>query len=180
MALKSISELLYDFGEETIRLLTDSIEKEKAVASRNLRQSITYDVKILGSEFTFILSMADYWRWVDEGRGPSRAKGRMGKSLQDAIYEWIPKKGFALRAKAKKLSKKIRKKKTISQIIDRERKSLAFLIARKIHKKGFKGRKFYSKIVNDKYILNFQSKLREALRRDVEIQLVEVFKEIKK
>lgn len=177
---KTLNEILYNFGEETVRLLTESIERNKATATRNLRQSIKYWVKILGNEFIFILEMADYWEWVDKGRGATKSRSSNGETLQDRIYKWIPFKGFPLRAKAKKLRKRQRKKKTLTQIIDRERKSLAYLIARKIHKKGYKGSNFYSDVVTPNYIDDLKSELRTALKRDVEIEIVELFKELKR
>jgi len=62
---------------------------------------------------------ADYSYYLENGRGPSRKKGTgSGKSLKEIIREWIDIKGIT----PDKISKD----------------SLAFLIARKIHKYGIK------------------------------------------
>ena len=177
----SISKLLYEFGDETVRLLRESIEKEKAVATRNLKQSIVYEVKILGSEFVFVLKMADYWKWVDQGRAPS--SGSEGGVVKPKIYEWIRRKRD-LQAIVGKMadaykSKHPGTKKNRTKLKIMATKSLSFLISRKIHKKGYSGKRFYSNVMTPSYLESFKDHFRKTLKRDVSVAITQIFDDLK-
>lgn len=186
MAFKSISEALYKFGEQTFKLLTDEVEKQKLVGTRNLSQSIDFNVKILGNEFVWTLVMADYWKWVDEGRN----SGKMPPI--EPLINWLRAKGIRadLSKRRKRMIKSLknrRVKKSLRQISqEKAQRQMAWGIAKNISKKGtikrfgYSGSNFYSNIVTPQYLESFREKVRHSFKNDVQIQIKEIFEEIKK
>ena len=100
--------------------------------SGSLRQSIgeKFDTPVKVTPKFLIsatLSMNAYGKQVDEGRAPSKGGSRPGK-LQAKIRNWVKTKGIRFDG--------------ISQ------ESTIYLITRKIHREGYKGTGFKSKVIN--------------------------------
>lgn len=173
----SLHEVLHQFGQKALDLLRDQIDKKNITASASLRQSIKFETRILGDVFSFQLSLNDYYKWVDEGRGPSKNQGKGGKTLVQFLEEWITKKGIKVDiapARSKQIkslrNKKVRK--GLKQMsIEKKRRSMAFAMARKIHKYGTKPTRFYSSIINEDAINDLKRGLSKALKRDVVIEI---------
>src|SRR3990167_1916583 len=181
MEKKSISEVLYKFGETTIKLLTDSIEQNKETATRKLRQSVDFHVKILGSEFVWTLVMEDYWRWVEAGR----EAGKMPPI--EPLIKWLRFKGIKAdlskrRNRLIKSTKDKAAKKTLKRMSqEKAQRGLAWAIAKSIAKKGtikrfgYEGSEFYSKVMTPDYLADFRNDLQKALKRDVQIEIHNLF-----
>ena len=148
----TITQILEDFGNEMLDGMQKNLSKDSGVASGDLYQSMTFTSKIMGSKFVFQLDMGvDYWKWVDEGR----KAGKMPPV--DGLIKWVNTKatfgGFASVPNIK------------SKAVQR---GLAYVIARKIGKKGTKGNKFYSKVVTPDRIKKLQRDLGNAAVKDLQ------------
>lgn len=134
-----------------------NLDQDGSNASDKLSQSIRFNTKIFGFEYSFLLIMEDYYKFVDEGRKP----GKMPPVSE--IKKWIIQKGLITRSQSRR-----------SPNIQKEVNSLAFIIARKISKKGKKGTHFYSKVVNQKSLDELKKDVSRALKKDVEIEIMEI------
>lgn len=134
-----LSPKLYDIGMEIALNYKNELRRKNelgynAVASGdliNFQWDITPDENGLKLQFF----LPEYWRYVEFGRRPTKNKGD-GK-LREKIERWIEEKG-------------ITPKDGISK------KSLAYIITRKIHRKGYKGRNCLQIALNDSKALEKQ------------------------
>jgi hypothetical protein len=130
---RSLEETLAKQRDVWIKTLVKSLEEVDRVSSGSLAQSIDVKIEDKETKFVFALSMADYWRNVDEGRV------RGGKQPPiEAMLEFLRLKGIV--AKAPKTIKP--RKKALNK--DKLQKSLAFAMAKSIKQKGIKPTNFYS------------------------------------
>lgn len=138
----SVSSILKEYGLLIINALKNNLAESKHNASYVLSQSISFGVKIFGNTYTMEIQMENYWRWVEYGR-------KAGKFPPlDPIIKWTAQKGeFSINEAARSFGRKSRK-------IDRTaiRRQLAFLIARKISKKGTPPTRFASKVLGQPFI----------------------------
>lgn len=129
-----LSPKLYDIGLEIALNYKNELRRKNAVASGDL---INFQWDITPSENGLKLQffLPEYWRYIEYGRRPTVNKGD-GK-LQEKILRWIEEKD-------------ITPKDGISK------KSLAYLITRKIHREGYKGRNCLQNALNDSKVLEQQ------------------------
>ena len=102
------------------------------------------------------IKLEDYYEQIDQGRDKTR-KGGDG-SLYRNILKWVNDKGVRVQTKEGE---------TIPD------KSVAYLITRKIHLDGFKGTKFFSKVINNKTLKKLESDLIDALGDDFEALILD-------
>ena len=142
----TITKILMDFGKEMQGKMQYNLKGSNGLASGDLYQGINFSAKIMGTQFVFQLDMGvDYWKWVDEGRGAGKAPPI------DGLVKWVNTKatfgGF----------------RNVPNIRDRAvQRGLAYVIGRKIAKKGTKGNKFYSKAVTPDRLKQLQRDLSKA------------------
>lgn len=129
-----LSPKLYDIGMEIALNYKNELRRKNAVASGDL---INFQWDITPSENALKLQffLPEYWRYIEYGRRPTVNKGD-GK-LREKIERWIDEKG-------------ITPKDGISK------KSLAYLITRKIHREGYKPRNCLQNALNDSKALEQQ------------------------
>lgn len=129
-----LSPKLYDIGLEIALNYKNELRRKNAVASGDL---INFQWDITPSENGLKLQffLPEYWRYIEYGRRPTKNKGD-GK-LHEKIERWIDEKG-------------ITPKDGISK------KSLAYLITRKIHREGYKPRNCLQIALNDSKALKQQ------------------------
>ena len=60
-------EILQDYSQKIIEELKQNLLERDKFASGGLAQSITANVKVMGQVIEMTISMADYWKFVDEG-----------------------------------------------------------------------------------------------------------------
>ena len=140
-----------------IKKWQDNLTKYNHRASDNLFQSIgsnngDYGFRVEQSNgvISIVLYLPNYYLWTDQGRLPTERdeNGEVRKSLQ-GLTGWISRKGL-IGASGLKFTYKRKLKsgevKTYTKTLDKIKanKTLAFLIARKIHQKGFKGTNWFS------------------------------------
>ena len=121
-----IIRIIQNWGNELIAQMQNRLRSNKTNASSSLSQSVEPNIKSRQGGYNLTILMNDYWLYVENGR----KAGKMPPIKN--IYEWIQNKQ-PLQAK-------------VAQSPDRiaATKSLAYVIARKISKKGTKAQPFIS------------------------------------
>jgi len=177
-----VVKVLEDFGIDTVARLRASIDAKKVGASGNMRQALDYYV-LKTEDFTqFRLNFTDGYKYkapyaaqVDKGRGPTK-RGGSGKVYRSitGTYGWISQKGIQpdMTITYKKRTKEGIKivAKTFKDIKEAN-ENLAFMIARKIHRKGFKASHFYSEVVTPQLLDKLKTDIRDAFKKDITIIL---------
>lgn len=114
------SPQLYDIGREIAQAYRNELRNKGAVASGDLK-NFKWDVEMTNNGIDLVFYLPDYWRYIEYGRGATSATPVLGqRRLKDILLEWIDTKGIVP--------------------TDISKETLAFLIARKIHTKGYAAR----------------------------------------
>jgi len=176
MEERSIYQTLEDFGNKVQSDLRKSLVSKKANASKNLSQSIAFNVKFKSdTEIQFKLELDRYYEAVDKGRGKATKKGAI--PLKESIYQWIIQKGIPVTSNRGNLTAKGAGKKLgvgqpkLRSMIETQRRNMAYLIARKINRFGTRGNNFYSAVVNDSLFDDLQIDLSDSFKKDVLIDI---------
>ena len=176
MEEKSIYQTLEDFGNKVQSDLRKSLVDKRSNASKNLSQSIAFNVKFKSdTEIQFKLELDRYYEAVDKGRGKATKKGVI--PLKESIYQWIIQKGIPVTSNRGNLTAKGAGKKLgvgqpkLRSMIETQRRNMAYLIARKINRFGTKGNNFYSAVVNDSLFDDLQIDLSDSFKKDVLIDI---------
>jgi len=176
MEERTIYQTLQDFGNKVQSDLRKSLVNKKSNASKNLSQSIAFNVKFKSdTEIQFKLELDRYYEWVDKGRGKATKKGVI--PLKESIYQWIIQKGIPVTSNRGNLTAKGAGKKLgvgqpkLRSMIETNRRTMAYFIARKINRFGTKGNNFYSAVVNDSLFDDLQIDLSDSFKKDVLIDI---------
>ncbi len=164
-------QVLEQYENKFIDALHKSLEKHDRVSAGGLFQSVTAITKVYGQKVILEISMADYWKWVDEGR-----KKGSKQPPSEAMLKFIKNRGLTphLIAKNKGLKKKDRK--PINK--EAQYKSLAFLIGRSIKKHGIKPTHFASEVMDSgNLIAEFKAELSKSVGRNIRIEIDKEVKE---
>lgn len=167
--MKELYNQLDIYWQKVVDDLIQSLKDVDRYKSGNTAQSIgefnTKMVTVNSSGFQIILAMPDYYEYMDEG--VSGAKNNTNRSRfkytnkmppirairQFMINNRIVPKNYS------ELKKGTGTKSQKRQNIEDALNGLAFAIARKIYENGIKTTNFYSNVVNDKLISDFEQKL---------------------
>lgn len=141
---KRLQEALAQYAQAIADQYKTNLESSGRRASGELISSVNTNVTVDGNEFVIELQLEDYWKYVEEGRGPG------GFPPVNKILEWI-------------------KLKPILPYPDKNGKlptenQLAFLIGRKIANEGFEGTNDLSNTMED---VDYKAIIEEALDQDV-------------
>ena len=170
----TIEQILEDYGRKVETEIQKNLDATHR-ASGALSKSIRFKVFTFGTVTTFELYLDDYYKFIDEGRKPTRSggtwKGWSQPSLRRSILFWLQYKGIQGKVRTSKKGK-------MSDL--QMQRASAFLIARKIHQKGFKGDRFFSKVfdegaVGDPKLLEAQ--IAELLGISVKVEIENVSNE---
>ena len=128
-------------------------KKDPFLGDSDLAQSITPIVERTDDGYVLTITMNDYWKYVDQGRKPTRSSGN--GAVRKNLLLWISKRGIAPQLKQKVLNKKTGKyyNRTFKSSLE-WRDSLSYAIASKIHKRGFvsRGKGFFSEVWQEENI----------------------------
>lgn len=155
--LINVRQILDQYCSEFRNLYKNKLILNNKKATGNLIQSIDTHIKIGGFVLTVVLNVADYYKYVEEGRKPGKFPPLA------AIKQWIKDKPILPRENENG------KLPTEDQ--------LAFLIGRKIAQEGIQpGYQLKDTLeqLNSTYI----NKLQEALKRDFELYSLSVLVKI--
>lgn len=127
MEFKRTLKVLNDFGKEIITNYRSELEADNK-ANGELYRTLSYTVKQGTSGWVVSISLADYWKYIENGR---RAGAKMPPL--SAIENWIKVKQIIPHPMTLKSGK------TVLPSI----KQLSFLIARSISQKGIPAKPFF-------------------------------------
>jgi len=160
MADRILTQALQKFGDSIVRQMQNLLARNRANASGYLSNSIEADVITSKDNVTLLdISMPSYGEIVDAGRGRS-TKGGPKQNWRGDIKQWILEKPIKLKPGV-----------TLEQA--------AFLITRKINKKGYQAKPFIQPSID--YVLNKDTeKINDAAFQvtvnNVDIQLKKFYK----
>ena len=187
--LPVVERLLKDFGTAFI------LDAQKNLRANNLIASgAINDIKMFITKFgtTYTLSIgypksdaaSKYWDFVNKGVAGTKNV----KADSKTPYKFNPaKKSIPISAVEKWLGynklkavsvKKYRKLGVESKAID-ARKSLAYIVARSIHRKGTRSTHYFDNAQKATFGKNFYSVMEAALGKDIQIKIRQIGKEIK-
>lgn len=142
-----LQQVLGEYGQALRNEYQDNLIRDGKIASGNLLNSVEYEVQFDNRAIWLQLKLEDYYKWVEEGRGPGKFPP------PDKILEWI----------------------RIKPIIPDDRgtgklpteQQLSFLIGRKIAEEGIEPGKQLHKAIEDTWD-RWEQKIDEAISLDVE------------
>ena len=166
----ALERYLNSFGKSVVNNAKGILKRKKKVVSGKLLNSISYKLKKDNDGLTVQFMMVDYGTFVDKGVSGTKQKRtyvdykgkrkdtpyEFGKTrdggLTRGLDNWIVRRGIAPRdAKGRFIS----------------RKSLKFLIARKIYTQGIQGISFFQKPLQ-LGMRDFYNKVGKAVKEDIQ------------
>jgi hypothetical protein len=158
--------------DDLIQSLKDVDRYASGVTAQSIGEFNTKPVSIQAGGFTVLLNMPDYYEFLDEGvsgaikntkrsqftyrdRGKGPKGGQLGLPPSDAIKKFMRNRSLTPKdvRKAKNSTTKAAKRKSADDL----RNSYAYAIAYNIWKNGTKKTNFYSDVVNDQRLLDFET-----------------------
>ena len=151
-----LGDAMVGVAQVIIDKLKQSAREKGVKATGNLIQSIQAGFpSVTPQGITVAIEMADYYQWVEDGRGPTKTTSASKPTLAQSLEQWISAKGIQVR-KSKGQS---------GQSVLEMRKSMAIAIARKIHSKGtikrfgYKGSGFIADVLTQHNVDTIAQKL---------------------
>ena len=184
-----IEKMLKDFGADFITTAQKNLNKSKSIASGAIND-IRIDLTKFGTSYTLSLGYpksepaSKYWDFINKG-----VKGTKNiKADGNTPYKFNPsKKAIPISAAQKWLGynklkvtavKKYKKLGVETKAID-SKKSLAFMVARSIHRKGIRSTHYFDNAKKETFGKNFYEVMEAALGKDIQIKIRQIGKEIK-
>jgi hypothetical protein len=183
-----LTELTGNDGHLQVALRERDVVSGGGQAS-DLAGSIAFDVTDKATQLKWVVTMNDYWEYVEYGRKPTIKKG--GGPINPMIAAWIKKKGFSPVEWMKRINptwKMPVKSKHTGSEFDFALRSLTSIITHGIHKNGTTwqqkkfgqtGTNFISRTLKTE-VPNLSRRLEITLGRRIEIALVTSVKKLKK
>lgn len=168
-ATNLLEEILLGVAEKLTDALREDILKKNVKASGNLIQSFdASNVYKVADGVTAEIRAADYWYYVDQGRGATKKGHTPGTLfLWERIDDWLGRKGIATPPDFKKEG----------DSVEQARENFARVIAKKIHRKGtikrfgYKGANFVADVLNQQSINAIAEHLGEAFGQRIAISV---------
>ena len=139
---ENLQKALKKFGKKTVEVAAANLVRSKrGVDTGKLLKSIDYDLAVTLNAFSLKFKYLDYGEAIDKGRG--KANTSQGGVVYRNILEWVKRK--RLRPRNSRGQFEAWRNKTQQQ------KSIAFLVARKINRFGYKGNGFFTNAFKQTY-----------------------------
>lgn len=150
-----LEEVLNEFADAFIQAARDNLQANGTNASYDLYNSFEKIVEIDDGAFKVSVSLAEYWKWVENGRGPGKYPP------PEAIRRWIEVKPV-----------------NISPINGRmpSVEQVGFLIGRKIAEEGTEAQPFFEP-AKEQVIREFEERIAYAIEEDVGNYILELVDE---
>ena len=148
-----LTEVLNEFADAFIQNARNNLDANQSNASYNLYNSFEKVIEVGEDYFKVSVSLADYWQYVENGRGPGKFPP------VDKIKEWIEVKPVN--------PTPLSNGKTPSV------EQLSFLISRKIANEGTEGKPFFEP-AKEQTIREFEDKINQAIDEDVSNFILEL------
>lgn len=186
--LPIVNELLKQFGAEFITTAQKNLRNSGSIASGNIND-IKLQVTKFGTTYTLSLGYpkdepaSKYFDFINKGvKGTKNIKAdsktpykfNSGKKAVNilAIEGWLKYN------KLKAVSIKPYRKLGVETKAIESKKSLAFVIARSIHRKGIKSTHYFDNAAETVFGKNFIEVMTAALGKDIEIKIKQIGKEL--
>lgn len=143
----NLERVLIQFADRFIEIARDNLRNNKTNASGELDQSLEKIVEIGEDSFSVKISMADYWYYVENGRGPGKFPP------PPAIRSWIEVKPVTPYPDSQGRIP------TVDQ--------LTFLISRKISREGTSAQPFFEP-AKEQAIREFSQAIDDAIAADID------------
>lgn len=154
---ENVARVLTDFSKLIAEKYKGELSRQDINASNNLSNSVTATFKKDGIEYCACLDLLPYWEQIEYGREPTKNNGN--GELRRNILQWIKVKPVLKRPYNGKLP-------TDEQ--------LAYLISRKIHTEGYRGKQPLKNVLETE-INSVLRKLEEAMSEDIAKQVDKIF-----
>lgn len=150
---ENLIRVLNEYGQELVNLYKNKLAANNVNASGDLSNSVKYLLKNKNNIYEIDLELADYWKYVENGR-------KAGKFPPiSKIENWVKVKHILPTAYRGKLPTE---------------KQLAYLIARKIARKGIQPRPLLANSIEELNRIYFD-KIEEALSIDLQKEFDDMF-----
>lgn len=150
MDYSNFLKVLEQLAKEYEQSYKDKLDVHKKNASSKLYKSVVGSVRFMDNHYQIILTLEDYWKYIDSGRRPGSKMPPI-----NSILKWTIDKGI------KPIDK------SISQ------KSLAFIISKSIAKKGIKPNPIMQTLIDENQEVSYKL-LFEALQKDINKEVVKL------
>lgn len=184
-----IEQLLKNFGAEFITTAQENLKNNGSIASGAIND-IRMNFTKFGTNYTISLGYpktepaSKYWDFINKGvKGTKNIKAdsktpykfKQGKkSIPISVAEkWL---GYN---KLKVTAVKPYRKLGVEQKALDSKKSLAYVLARSIHRKGIKSTHYFDNAKKETFGKNFYEIMTAALGKDIQIKIRQIGKEIK-
>lgn len=148
-----LTEVLNDFADTFIQIARDNLQANGTNASYDLYNSFQKIIDVGEDSFSVKIQLEDYWKYVEEGRGPGKYPP------PDAIRSWIEVKPVVPQADMNGRTP------TVEQ--------LTFLISRKIAEEGTNPQPFFEP-AKEEAIRQFEDRISYAIQEDVSNYILEL------
>lgn len=153
---ENLSRLIDSFLDKFVEEYKNELIRTGKKASGNLINSIKkLEVEVDGYKIVGRISLADYWRWVEYGRGPGKFPPL------NKILNWIEVKPVLPRP--------------VNGITPSNRQ-LAYLIGRKIAREGIDPGNQMNTALNNVYN-SFNEQIKEAINKDIDSRLTLILRD---
>jgi len=160
--MNQVQSTLQTWGEKITEALKAAIPAQKD-SSGMQKQSIGFSIKYAGYPIVFELKLADYYKFIDEGRKPGHFPP------PELLKAWIISKQLNIN-RLSTMKRSLKKLKSISSNQNRINE-LCFLIGRKIARNGIPATNFYSNTITVDVLTELQNNLSIAFKQDVIVML---------
>lgn len=141
-----LTRVLNDFADRFIELARQNLDANNTNASRNLYDSFEKIIEIGEDYYSVKIAMADYGKYVENGRGPGKFPP------PDKIREWIEIKPVSIQPGMNGRTPSI--------------EQLTFLISRKIANEGTEAQPFFEP-AKEQAIQEFNEAIDQAIADDI-------------
>lgn len=91
--VKAVSDILSKYGDQIVTQIREQLQAKNHIATGNLYNSVQFQVVVDGNIVELQVLANDYFKWVDQGRGPNKKPPPL-----QAIIDWIAVKGIKHRS----------------------------------------------------------------------------------
>jgi hypothetical protein len=186
LPLNTVQAMVGEYTKEFLKRVDENLKQSNSVSSGNLRDSVTFLTYPERDRFRVDYLVADYYKYVDQGvqgRDSSYLKSRNSPFRYStkmppvtAIEKWIIRNRLVATAKdVRKYGPDGVERKSIQANISR--RTLAFMIAKSIQKKGIEATNFWTNAWTETF-KDFEQKMAQALGNDIVIELQNMHKDV--
>lgn len=131
--MNKIEEVLHKYGKLIEDKYKQGLLDFDSIATKDLYNTVKYEVKSNGNVYSIVLNLMDYWKWVEYGRKPGKFPPI------DKILSWVRVKNIVPKPYVLEDGR---------EVIPNERQ-IAFLIARSIANNGIEPKPILEDVISD-------------------------------